>query len=198
LPVRKDYYDDAIKVAGSEITPNIAPREITDVYVPDLGKGGNKIYWQTLEGGGPRIEEGSHEPFYFEIMYSSDKNPAAVHVEATMIGENPVFYILLPPSVKSRENLADLINSDDVKRIAPLVDFDKKLTNRKLGKNDIPLTEFFEQTGAAQRGSLVVSGDRVATIRFTASGTLKSIVENIAICLGQGESIATCYRGVLD
>ena len=192
------YPSEAIKIGGSKLTTNVALSEITDVYLPDLGKEGDKAYFDTIEGGGPRIDGGSHEPFYFEIMYSPIKDKNLVHIHATMSGENPVFYIVLPPSVKSVDDLKTFISNEYIANIAKLVNFGSVLSKSKIDANDTQLAEFITDNKIAQRGQITIQAEKIATIEFDAIGDLKSVLPSVAICLGQGEAVATCYQSAAE
>jgi hypothetical protein len=182
--VRKMYSSDAIKIGGSKLTTNVAQSEITDVYLPALGKDENKPYFDTIEGGGPRIEEGSHEPFYFEVAYAPENDKHVVHIRATMSGEDPVFYIVLPQSVTSIETLKSFVADAYVDKIAPLVMFGSILPGSKIGEKDTQLAEFVDHHQFSKRGEVVVQDKQIATISFDAVGSVKSVVPSLTIELG--------------
>lgn len=192
--VKNGYYSDAIRIGGSKVSTNVSPGEVTDVYVPDLGKEGDKVYWSTVEGGGPRIEEGDREPFYFEIMYAPTNDKHSVHIRATMIGENPIFYIVLPSSIKTAEGLKTFVGNEYIGQLSSLVHFGEVLPRSKLSKNDTQLADFIAKNQISERGEIIVQADKVATVEFDALGDLKNILSTVPICVGQGESVATCYQ----
>jgi hypothetical protein len=115
-----------------------------------------------------------------------------------MVGERPVFYLLLPRSIHSSDELKTFVSGESMSQIAPLVRFDKVLTRNTLSRSDTFLAEFFEQNGVEERGVLPVRGDAVATIEFSVTGELRAAVLNLGFCLGQGDSVATCYQGTTD
>lgn len=193
--VRRNFYDSVIKVRGSTIQTNAGSPEDTDVYLPDLGAQGNKPYFDTIEGGGPRVEEGEREPFYFYIEYDPRLTSHSVHIHATMVGERPVFYLILPSSIKNSSDLNSYISNDDLKKIAPLVRFDNIMKKTKLGKNDTEIYDFLDNNKSAERGVLPVDGEKVADIEFSVDGELSATVNGLAICAGQGDYLATCYAG---
>jgi hypothetical protein len=191
--VRESDYFSVIRVAGSLITANVGVPYNTEVYVPDL-KQGNSAYYDSVEGGGPRIDGGtSKERFRFEVRYFPTADKKTVQIRATMAGERPVFYVVLPRSIKKSEDLTKFITDDSIQRITPLLEFsDKALTART---KDTVLAEFYKENEIATRAVLVVQGEKdSASLEFTALGTLPELLPDLAICVGQAEMIASCFQ----
>ncbi len=192
--VRTNYYD-AFKINGSKLSTNVPSAEVTDVYVPNLGKEGNEVYWETIDGGGPRVEEGEHHRFYFEVMYQPDSAKKDVRIQATMVGEDPVFYIILPASIKTKDQLKEFVGNEDMNRIAPLVEFGQVIKQTKFADSDMLLEEFLTQNQVSERGAISVRPEKVAgtaSIEFLALGSLRDVAANVTFCIGEKDRIASC------
>jgi hypothetical protein len=190
--VRTNNYSGAQRVGGSLITANVGIGYNTDVYLPDL-KSGNQVYFDSIDGGGPRIAGGDKEPFHFEIRYlERDKK---IQIRATMVGEKPVFFLVLPRSIKSPDDLTGFIADDYIRQISPLVAFGDKPLVAKTNSTDTLLAEFYKDNNIAARGSIVVQGEtNIALVEFTVLlGDLPGLLPQMAICLGQSEAISTCF-----
>ncbi len=182
--------ENAKRIGGSRLTSNQGSPYDTDVFLPDL-KAGNQIYFASIEGGGPRIEGGSKRPFRFAISYAPNKEKKTVQVRAGMNGERPVFYLILPRSVKSSSDLNAFVNSEYIKKITPLVQFgDKPLVSKT---KDAVLMDFFKNNDVANRNSIIVgSGESRASLDLIFNGTLEEIAGGMAICLSQAETMISC------
>lgn len=194
--VRTSNYGSALRIGGSLISANVGQEYNTDVYVPDL-KSGNPAYFDTIDGGGPRISGGDKEPFHFQIRYlpRSDRDKKGIQIRATMVGEKPVFFLVLPRTIKSVGDLTQLIADDYVRQIAPLVTFGAKPLESKTGSQDVLLSEFYKENNFADRGSIVVRGETsTASVDFAVTASLSEFLPEMVICLGQAEAIATCFQ----
>jgi len=193
--VRTNNYSGALRIGGSLISANIGQAHNTDVYVPDL-KSGNPIYFDTIDGGGPRVSSGDREPFHFQIRYlpKNDRGGKGIQIRATMVGEKPVFFLVLPRTIKNTSDLTELIPDDYVRQIAPLVTFGAKPLESNTGSKDLLLSEFYKENNFADRGSIVVRGETTtASLDFAVTASLSELLPEMAICLGQREAIATCF-----
>jgi hypothetical protein len=189
--VRTNVYSSALRVGGSMISTNVGQAYNTDVYLPDL-KDGNNQYFETVDGGGPRISGGNKQAFHFEIRYLRRGDKIEIH--AAMSGKNPVFFLVLPPSIKSSNDLKNYIADDYLKQISPLVDFGGKALSAKIKSDDILLAEFFKENEVASRGSIAVQGETTTLIDFAVIGELPQVLSQLAICLGQLEAVSTCFQ----
>lgn len=191
---RENGYSGATDVPGSVIRTNLAPEQDTNVYAPDLGAS-NHVYTDTVEGGGTRVSGGGKEPFRFRISYRPN-DQGGVTINADMAGEAPVFYLALPPSIRSQDDLKKYVGGDYVSRIAPLVDFGSKALLKQIDPNDRFLLAFYRQNEMSARSTVRVAGEgRRASVAFSVAGKLADIVPRMLICLGQGGRIATCFQG---
>jgi len=181
----------AIRIGGSSLRSNQASPYVSDVFLPDL-KDGNQTYTETVEGGGPRIEGGSKKPFRFSVSYAPNKDKKTVQIRAGMNGDKPVFYLVLPRSVKSRDDLNKFIDSDQIKTISPLIDFgDKPLVARA---KDSILADFLKENNVADRGVIAVASlENRATLDVTVNGTLEEVAGGMGVCLSQADVMITCF-----
>lgn len=191
--VRTNNYSDALRAGGSLISANVGQAHNTDVYLPDL-KSGNQVYFDTIDGGGPRISGGDKEPFHFQIRYLPRNDRKGVQIRATMVGDKPVFFLVLPSTIKSESDLYQFVSDEYIKQIAPLIRFGDKPLETKTRSQDTLLSEFYKENNFANRGSIMVRGETTtASVEFAVMGGLSDILPNMAICLGQGEAISTCF-----
>lgn len=193
---RDNYSRKAVELGGSVITTNVAPEEVTDVYVPDLGEG-NHVYFEQVEGGGPRVGSGTPEPFYFRILYEP-KGETDVRIEATMVGESPVFFFVMPDSIKTEDDLKEYIGSDYINKIVPLVDFSGNSLYEYTSNDDTLVLAYYDRNETSDRANIKVESEKKrASTDFVVSKPLVEVVTQTVICLGQQKQISTCFQGPL-
>ena len=190
----ENYYSGALRIGGSRISTNVSSPYDTEVYLPDL-KDENQVYYQSIEGGGPRIDGGPKVPFRFEISYAPNRDKTSVQIRATMIGDKPVFFLVLPRAVKSPDDLKTFLDADYLNKIGPLVKFGNKPLIQRTKASDYVLAEFLKNNDVANRGTIdVESQDAIsASLELRVHGVLSSVVGGVAICLGQEGRLATCF-----
>jgi hypothetical protein len=192
--VRASNTSGVQRLAGSLIATNVGQDSSTDVYLPDL-KDGNKIYSESIDGGGSRVADGDKEPFHFDILYAPGKKDKTIEIRARMSGNKPVFFLVLPRSIKNQDDLKQFIPDEYLKQIAPLVTFGSKPLEAKLRPTDTFLAQFLKENEVAGRGSIMVQGEtQQAAVQFAAFGELEGILPQMLICLGQAESMSTCFQ----
>ena len=190
--VLRSSTQSAVRIPGSQIKANIKPSPVTDVYLPDLGKENNdKFYFETVEGGGPRVEGGSPEPFRFQVSYV----PAggSVRIRATMSGEKPILVVVLPRSIKSADDLNKVFPNEYLKQISPYIDFKGGIY--RVADKDPTLQEYVKENELTARASAVYRGEvDTANADFTMLGSVGEAVRNLSFCVGQSEQIVTCFQ----
>lgn len=196
--VRSAYLAGAVDVGGSVIHTNVAhtnvaPNYDTNVFVPDLGEG-NKVYFESVDGGGPRVESGQKEPFHFHVRYA--EQDGRVGIGASMSGDRPVFFVVLPPDVTSEQDVKRAVSSEYVDDLLPLIDLNNDVLENYVSDDEYRLT-YFNENRLSERSSIRIEGrERRASFDFSLSGALRDIVPKLTTCIGQNATISTCFQGL--
>lgn len=192
--VMRSSTQNAVRIPGSQIRSNIKLSPVTDVYLPDLGKENNdKFYFETVEGGGPRVEGGSPEPFRFQVSYAPGSDLKSVRINATMSGEKPILVVVLPRSIKSADDLNKVFPNEYLRQISPYIDFKGGIY--RLSEKDPTLQEYIKENELTARASAVYRGEvDIANASFTMLGSIGEAVRSLSFCLGQSEQIVTCFQ----
>lgn len=182
-----------IDVPGSTIRlyGDVDRSEATSVFISGLGGDPDSIE-KSIDRTAQK-DGGIVKPLHFKIAFSA-RGKDRVSIRAGIQGTNSVFYIYLPPKIKTEGDLRSFITPDYFEKIRRYISFGD--TNERIGSNgnDPVIADYRRRNEMTGRARIGVSANRddISTIDFEANANVNDVVAAVRVCIGESNVSMIC------